>query len=179
MQPEQLVYEDYRDSLVVFVDVLGMSSEIRSIRDARSFKEVAFILAALRSQAVLWREIGLETTSISDSLVMSIPWLSKYAACYMISAMHSFQYGLLIHRYHLLRGYLARGWLYHKDEFVFGEGYIRAWKGEQGLKNGSPRIVLDPKLAAYVLEMGADKPPDGFHSAFEYLRQDPRRTGTS
>ena len=68
---------------------------------------------------------------------------------------------------------MARGRLYHKDEFIFGEAFIRACKGEQGLKNGPPRIVLDPELAAYALETGADKSTDGYPSAFEYLHQDP------
>jgi hypothetical protein len=42
---------------------------------------------------------------------------------------------------------MAPGKLYHKDEFIFGEAFIRAWKGEQGLTNGPLRIVLDPELA--------------------------------
>jgi len=178
MQPEQLVYKDYRDSLVVFADVLGMGREILSIDGEQSFKIAALVLQWLRGQARSWRSMDgwlrdLQATAVSDSLIISIPWQSEVGVSALIAAMHSFQYGLLWHGRHLLRGYLARGRLYHKDEFVFGEGYIRAWKGEQGLKNGPPRIVLDPDLAAYALERGADKPPDGYDSAFEYLRQDP------
>ena len=41
------------------------------------------------------------------------------------------------------------------------------------MKNGPPRIVLDPVLAAYVLKKGADKPSDGSYSAFNELRNDP------
>jgi hypothetical protein len=177
MQPEQLVYEDYRDSLVVFADVLGMGREILSIDNERSFKTAVSVLQWLREQAALWRSMDeglqdLQATVVSDSLIISMPWRSNVGATVLILAMHSFQYGLLWHGGHLLRGYMARGRLYHKDEFVLGEGYIRAWRGEQGLKNGPPRIVLDPGLVAYELEMGADKPPDGWASAFEYLRQD-------
>jgi hypothetical protein len=178
MQPEQLSYEDYRDSLVVFADVLGMSREILSIDDEQSFKIAAFVLQLLREQARSWRSMdgrlrALQATAVSDSLIISIPWQSEVGASALIAAMSAFQYDLLWRGGHLLRGYLARGQLYHKDEFVFGEGYIRAWKGEEGLKNGPPRIVLDPELAAYALERGEDKPPDGYHSAFEYLHQDP------
>lgn len=177
MQPKRLLYEDYRDALVVFADVLGMGRQILSIDDEQSFRTVASVLELLHGQARLWRSMGgrlqdLQATAVSDSLIISIPWQSEVGASALIAAMHSFQYDLLLRGGRLLRGYLARGRLYHKDEFIFGEAFIRAWQGEQGLKNGPPRIVLDPGLAAYELEMGANKPPDGWASAFEYLRQD-------
>jgi len=178
IQPKRLLYEDYRDALVVFADVLGMGRKILSMHDEQSFRTVASVLELLHGQARLWRSMDgrllqdLQAAAVSDSLIISIPWQSEVGAFALIAAMHSFQYGLLLRGGRLLRGYLARGRLYHKDEFIFGEAFIRAWRGEQGLKNGPPRIVLDPGLAAYELEMGADRPPDGWASAFEYLRQD-------
>lgn len=114
----------------------------------------------------------LQATAVSDSLIISIPSTNKVAASALIAAMHGFQYGLLWPGRHLLRGYMALGRLYHKDEFVFGDGYIRAWKGEQGLTNGSPRIVLDPELANYTLSWADRESQEGKVSAFDSLRQD-------
>lgn len=178
MQPKQLLYKDYRDSLVVLADVLGMSHEILAIDNETSFNPVAHVLQSLQEQANNWRKMNgdlqeLQATAVSDTLIISIPLKSNLAATALILAMHSFQYSLLRYEVHLLRGYMAPGRLYHMDEYIFGEAFIRAWEGEQGLKNGPPRIVLDPKLAAYALKMGANKPPDDSRSAFEYLRQDP------
>ena len=177
MQPKQLVYGDYRISAVVFADVLGMGREILSIDDEECFNSVATILEVLREQARQWRSMDgilqdLQATAVSDSLIISIPGQSEGGASALILAMHSFQYALLCRARHLLRGYLAPGRLYHKDEVIFGEGYIRALNGELGLKNGPPRIVLDPDLAAYALAMGSTKPKDGYISAFEALRHD-------
>lgn len=178
MQPKRLHYKDCRDSLVVLADVLGMSHEILDIDNETSFDAVAHVLQSLQEQAKLWRKMNgdlqeLQATAVSDTLIISIPLESTLAATALILPMHSFQYSLLRYKDHLLRGYMALGRLYHKDEYIFGEAFIRAWEGEQGLKNGPPRIVLDPQLAAYALEMGAREPPDGSRSAFEYLRQDP------
>ncbi len=177
MQPEQLSYIDYRDSLVVFADLLGMSRKVQSIDDEDSFKIVGFTLGMLREQANAWRSLDgmlqeLAATVVSDSLIVSMPWHSEVAATALIHAMHHFQYKLLLHTGHVLRGYMSRGMLYHKDALLFGEGYIRAWKGEQEQKNGPPRIVLDPELAEYALSIGANQPKDGYVSAFEALRYD-------
>ena len=175
---EQFFYEDYRDSLGVFADVLGMTSEILSISDKRTFGDVARVLGLLREQARLWRSmdgllLDFQAVAGSDSVVISMPWNSGVGATALIEAIGGLQYGLLLHAKHLLRGYMARGRLYHKDEFIFGEAYIKASKGEQGLRNGPPRIVVDPELAEYALKHGAAKPPNGQYSAFSELRRDP------
>lgn len=174
----QLVYdEDYRDSLVVFADVLGMQREILSIDDDQSLNTVARVLQLLQELARFWSRMDgsmgeLQATAVSDSLIISIPWDSKVGATALSLAMHYFQYDLLLRGGCLLRGYMAQGKLYHRDELVFGEGHIRAWRGERELKNGPPRIVIDPELVTYARERGTDKPPEGNVSTFEYLRQD-------
>jgi len=143
MQATQPVYEDYRDSLVVFADILGMEREIRAIANEQSFRIVATVLGLLRGQAESWCSMDgtlqdFRATAVSDSLIIPMPWRSKGAAVALIEAMSDLQYGMLLNAGRLLRGYLTRGRLHHKGEAIFGEGYVRAYQGEQGLKSGPP-----------------------------------------
>ncbi len=177
-QLHRFAYEDYCDSLVVFSDILGMRREISAIQDEAGFQLVSAVIQLLQGQAELWSSLDgvldeLKAFAISDSLVISMPWQSRGAATALIAAMHGFQYGMLLRAGHLLRGFMTRGKLLHVDQFVFGEGLIRACNGETDLKGGPPRIVLDPQLAESVLARGADSPPLGMSSAFDMLRRDP------
>ena len=100
MLTDQLSYVDYRDSLVVLADVLGMGHEILSIDNEASFDPVAYVLQLLREQAELWRSMngelqGLQATAVSDTLIISMPLESNLGATALILPMHSFQYGLL------------------------------------------------------------------------------------
>jgi hypothetical protein len=178
-QLRRFAYEDYCDSLVVFADILGMSREVSAIQDEAGFQVVSAVIQLLQGQAKLWSSLDgmldkLKAFAISDSLVISMPWQSSVAATALITAMHSFQYEMLLRAGHLLRGFMTRGKLFHVDQFLFGEGFVRAYNAEIGLKGGPPRIVLDPQLIEFALARGADSPPVGVSSAFNMLRRDPR-----
>jgi hypothetical protein len=174
----RFAYEDYCDSLVVFSDILGMRSEISAIQDEAGFQLVSAVIQLLQGQAELWSSPDgmldeLKAFAVSDSLVISMPWRSRVAATALIIAMHDFQYEMLLRAGHLLRGFMTRGKLLHVDRFVFGEGLVRACRGEAALKGGPPRLVLDPQLAESALARGVDRPRPGMSSAFDMLRRDP------
>lgn len=169
-------YFEYRDSLVIFADLLGFSRQVEQITDTESFQRVADVLTLLHSQTQLWEELDgildeFRAMTISDSVVITMPWQSEVAATALIAAIHGFQYGLLLNMKQLLRGYMSRGRVYVGQGLLFGDGFTRAYRGEQSLK-GPPRIVLDPDLVQCALSRGAASPPLGESSAFDYLRMD-------
>jgi hypothetical protein len=179
VMPEETgpTYDSYQDSLIILADVLGMRASIRDIADPETFSAVASVLDLLREQAALWsstdgRLRDLRASAISDSLVVSLPFRSSVAATALVLAMHDFQYGLLLRKGRLLRGYMTRGAIYHSSGLLFGDGHLRAFEGEQRQANCPPRIVVDPELIEAARRQGAEHPPSGYATVFDTLRQD-------
>ena len=63
----------------------------------------------------------------------------------LITILHQTQYDILIGYGTILRGYMTRGNVYHKNGIVFGKGYSDAYIKEQAIGH-APRIVIDPNL---------------------------------
>lgn len=144
-------YEDYIDSIVAFVDVLGFDSRARNIKSENDFKKVAATLFVLNEIA---KTINEEKTSlanfkiiaISDSLIITAPFHDKSRSTMSLTVMlHMLQYQLLKGFKTLIRGYIIRGPVYHSENIIFGKGYSEAYEKERAI-NYPPRVVIDPSL---------------------------------
>jgi len=172
-------YEEYRDSLVAFVDVLGFDKDARNIQSQDDYVRVAGLLFAFKETATRYNQDQsllrqFEMTTMSDSIVVSMPYNDPACAMSLIIMLHGTQYDLLAtaHR-RLLRGFLTRGRLYHRDGIVFGEGYSRAYEYQEKVGH-APRIVLDPVVVQDAEEkVQAYRGTQKMAHVFNYLRQDP------
>jgi len=172
-------YDEYLDSMIAFVDVLGFDDNARSIRSEEDFNRVAKLLFAFKetAQAVTQDKTSLYSrlnmTTISDSFVVSMPYNDPICAIGLIGFLHKAQYELLAtdHR-RLLRGYLNRGRIYHNNNVVFGEGYSKACEFQRYIGH-APRIVIDPSIIQDAKnKISAYKGKDKVDHIFNYLKQD-------
>jgi hypothetical protein len=165
-------HSDFKKSVIAFIDLQGFEIRTKSIKNESDFIEVAKTLLAIKKQFEHFKKNfnQYEITCISDSIIISVPYKDKIATYAMILALQQFQYELLICFKTLLRGYITIGNIYHKDGFVFGEGYVKAYKGE---KSGSfPRIVIDDEIineARVVIEKYSKKE---YPTIFDEILQD-------
>ena len=146
-------YEDYVDSMVAFIDILGFDSKVRAIKSKDDFLRVAALLAALKATAdsfdgkdPLLKDFTI--TAISDSVIITIPYSSPICTLAILLLIQKIQYDLIATNFKtLMRGYLSRGYVYHKNQIVLGKGYSDAYKKEQQIGH-APRVVIDPQVIA-------------------------------
>lgn len=142
---------DYVDSLVAFVDILGFDSKVRAIKSSDDFLTVAALLAALKATADSFDEKnsslkGFAITSISDSVIVTIPYSSPICTVGMLLLIQKIQYDLIATNFRtLMRGYICRGPVHHKNQIIFGKGYSDAYRKEQTIGH-APRVVVDPQI---------------------------------
>lgn len=171
-------YGDYKDSLVAFIDILGFDKRARGISNREEFIDVGNLLYAMRETAEALSNAGdilaeYKFTAISDSIIVTVPFANKICTTGMLHILHKIQYDLLSTEFKtLVRGYITRGPVYHKNGLIFGPGYSDAYKGE-GLIGDAPRIVLDPcivKNAKRVIESSRNR--EKFVTALDFLIED-------
>lgn len=142
---------DFKDSLVAFIDVLGFDQRVRSIKDESEFSEVGKLLYTINRTAQNISNGGgvlenYRVTAVSDSIIVTAPFSDPVCTTGMLHLLHNIQYELVATDFKtLLRGYICRGHVYHKDGLLFGSGYSNAYKGEKTI-GGAPRIVLAPQV---------------------------------
>lgn len=144
-------HEDYVDSLVAFVDILGFDSKVRAINSKDDFLRVAALLAALKATAdsfdgqdPFFKDFTI--TAISDSVIITIPFSSPICTIAILLLIQKVQYDLMATKFKtLMRGYICRGHVYHKNQIIFGKGYSDAYKKEQAIGH-APRVVVDPQI---------------------------------
>jgi hypothetical protein len=142
----------YKQSVVVFLDILGFSEMVDEAKDDDS--KIGSIHTALLTTKVLagiWRDkgIGAGTESypvkcdmFSDTVVMSCSVVAPGALFYVVESIANAQ-NLLIHQKCFVRGAITVGKHYQEDNLVFGPTLIHAYKMEQNLATW-PRVVVDP-----------------------------------
>jgi hypothetical protein len=144
-------YEDFEDSLVGFIDLLGFDQRVRAVKSSTDFFEVGKLLYTIKVTADNLNYSGdilknFKFTAISDSLIVSVPFKDPICTVGLLHLLHNIQYELVATSFQtLVRGYINRGPIYHKDGLLFGAGYSGAYKGE-GMIGNAPRIVLSPDV---------------------------------
>lgn len=155
----KLTYNDYKKRFVGFIDLLGFSNQVSSINGEDSFLKVASALELLSTTAELINNNDnlfedFSITAISDSLIVSVPSDSLSRIYALLSVLHNLQYQLVYGGLRiLLRGYLVEGNAYHKNGYIFGDGYMNAYRLESSLK-GPPRIMIDPGALTAIDKLG-------------------------
>lgn len=144
-------HEDFKDSLVAFIDILGFDQRVKAITSQEDFFEIGKLLYAARATADnLSSAEGIlqnfKITAISDSIIVTVPFTDSICTVGLLHILHNMQYELLATEFKtMIRGYINRGPVYYKDGLVFGSGYSDAYGGER-LIGGAPRIVLSPSV---------------------------------
>jgi hypothetical protein len=172
-------HEDYKDCFVAFIDILGFNNHVKNIKTPNDFLKVARLPYSTKMVAnnlnAAHDDIlkGFQATAVSDSLIMTVPSAAPACAVGMLQMLHDVQYMFLSSLEFLVRGYISRGNVYHKNSVVFGIGYSDAYEGEK-IIGSAPRIVLDPEI---VLNAKHDIEQYGRHKYFgtvlDYLKEDP------
>jgi hypothetical protein len=178
MAAKLTTYEDYEDSLVGFIDLLGFDHRARGIQNRADFLEVLELLNSIKATADnLTESIGIlngfNVTAISDSLIVSVPFKDPICTYGMLLILHHLQYALVATSFQtLVRGFIDRGPIYHKDGLLFGAGYSDAYKGERMI-GYAPRIVLSPNVVKYGKYVINNYSGDQKKlSAFDFLQED-------
>lgn len=151
--------DDYIDSYVVFLDILGYKNifklldnkdfhDYNGINRKDTFGKIARLNSVLRAESrfIANKENhGIENinmTFVSDSIIISIP-KDNNNLMLLLAEIINIQYGLLLSDGLLIRGYLASGDVYHKNGYIFGSGYIEAYEGEKrASQNNLSGIVI-------------------------------------
>jgi hypothetical protein len=137
--------------MVAFIDMLGFDSRVRNINSSETFFEIGKLLYALKetergynANETIFK--NLTVMAISDSIIITMPYHDPNCAMAITIVIKKFQYDLISTSFEtLLRGYLTRGHVYHKDQIIFGKGYSEAYKKEREIGH-TPRIVIDPRI---------------------------------
>lgn len=147
------VKNEYDDRLIAYIDILGFKSLVYKIESEDDFHKVRDLLLALKSVEnnestdvdILPFYKNLTITAVSDSVIFTTPYHNPDDVVALFFKLHRLQYELLAGPEILIRGYLTKGPVYHKQNVIFGKGYIEAYKKEQEIRH-APRIVIDPVL---------------------------------
>jgi hypothetical protein len=179
-------YTDFQDSLVAFVDVLGMNRLINAIKTKNDFVHVRNLICSIKEiaeQLSTSKEMlnRFQFTGVSDCLIVTVPLTCESCAMSLVLLLHQLQYMYLVDFHVMLRGYISHGPVYHENGILFGAGYSDAYKGER-IIGGAPRIVLNPRIVksartgtegqnlfCTVFDLITEDSCDGFHF-IDYLK---------
>lgn len=156
------------DHIVAFVDILGFRALLRRMtRDPSIYSLVKNVLNDIavdheRHRKALvdyerhgWNDerrfprLRMQMTQFSDNVVMSKPINTeepKIAAEIVVHLVSDFA-ARLLRAGVLVRGGIAKGWLYHEGNVLFGEGLVTAYELESGVAR-MPRIVVADDVVA-------------------------------
>ena len=144
----------YEHSVCAFLDILGFEAMVVSKTDENKaiidhyYKVINEIEAKLKS---IDSKANIKILAISDSIILSSP-ISKRAESSNIKVLQNFFTAVNLIQYELashdiwIRGGISFGEISFKPEnnFIVGEGYIKAYKLEGIAKY--PRTIIDPKI---------------------------------
>lgn len=159
----------YQERIVAFLDILGFKSMMRNT--SIDITPIAGILTSINetffdnkkhSKANLG---GIEITSISDSIVISIQYSIKGSydkLIRMVSAIIT----LLADHNMVIRGGISRGPLYHSNNVVFGPAFVQAYELHEQFAV-YPRCIIDKVVEDDLLILGKQK-----KGVFNYFLED-------
>jgi hypothetical protein len=152
---------DIKDSIVVFLDILGFKKLIKNEKDSEN---LLCVIKNIKTQNTDTSKIEISNkysshlmrampaiTSFSDCIVLSIPigdleppFDIGHAVNALLDLTQQLADSLIMGGY-ILRGGMTRGRLYHEDGVVFGPALIEAYDLEH-TKAKNPRILVSDEL---------------------------------
>ena len=147
---EQTAAENvYSERYVAFIDILGFSSHVRQSEHVPS--EAKKLLNIMDSISDRWAELEnthavlgeeFKSQSFSDCTVLSEAATPK-GLHYLLLMVTLFALDLLENGF-LFRGGIAKGFLHHSKNAVFGPAFLDAYDIERNIAK-YPRIIVDQK----------------------------------
>jgi len=139
----------YKDSLVVFLDILGLTDSIMETETNQSkARTIADMLAEVRETTKIINKRAKESWktkfiahAFSDSIVVSCPTISRNAFIFMAHIVATIQFDIM-RRQFFLRGGMSAGGHYEKGGIAFGPAFVRAYEMER--QSVWPRVLIDP-----------------------------------
>lgn len=136
---ENNVYK-YEERIIAFIDILGFKNLVYDPKLIKAFS-VVFNHANRNLMQNDLSMAGVQSTSISDSIVISIKANEEDAFKKLLQLIYAEVVGLLKLGI-ILRGAIAVGDLYHRNNIVFGPALVNAYEYEK--ENAIyPRIIVD------------------------------------
>lgn len=140
----------YEDRIVAFLDILGFSAVIDSSKSNEGIvPQIANVLHNLETYAPHLSEVNehgetpieFRSSLMSDSIVISVSANNLLGLVVLVQVVTLD----LLFKGRLLRGGIAEGRLYHRNNVVFGPALVAAYDLER--RNAIyPRVVLQPGL---------------------------------
>lgn len=130
----------YEERYVAFIDILGFRNVIaRTTKEPRVVEDVRAAMNGISARAIKSRSAGMQATSFSDNIVLSVP-VSSDALTTLFETIDAFSTDLLTKNM-LFRGAVVRGQLIHDENVVFGPALVHAYQLETNTAF-HPRIML-------------------------------------
>ena len=152
----------YTESIVVFLDVLGLSNAIRETETGkRKEDEIQDLLERINSIANSIAEKSKEklkrqvtAQAFSDCVVFSYPEVTDNAFMFMshIAALTQIN---LAHKHFFLRGAITAGKHFASEDVIFGPAMLNAYEIEKS--GGWPRISVDSSILKRISKDTRDK----------------------
>lgn len=162
--------EELDYAIVAFIDILGFSEMVQAdCENYRTEMKYFTILRQLNDETKKIEEC--EVTQFSDSVIFSLP-LNCENYKKMLEAILNYQYKLLLENI-ICRGAISFGKHYKKNDFMFSQALIEAYRLESR-EAIYPRVILSNNLVDYFSTYNVDdkkyliKERDGF-SFIDYM----------
>jgi hypothetical protein len=137
----------YEQRYCAFLDILGFTELIGDIgKDRIRFEVVRELLRNIHRPSKQDDRAGtadFRATTISDAIAVSSSFSANGLAV-IIDLICSLSLGALTEGY-FMRGGLCRGLLYHDQDMVFGEAFIRAYRIESSVAR-YPRVMVTKQV---------------------------------
>ncbi len=161
----------YTDSLVVFLDILGLTDTINENKDNQvAVESIANTLHKIQKMAS-FMEIGARESwktefkgyAFSDSIVISCPEISEKSLIYAGHIIAAIQWEIMRDLYYI-RGAITAGPHYEKEHVFFGPAFIAAYELEKLCS--WPRVIVDTSVLKRLKKHDVEEAP------LPYLLQD-------
>lgn len=139
----------YTDSLVVFLDILGLTDRIKeSETDPSEAQRIADMLGKVQEMTSLinkrakpsWK-MDIVAHAFSDSVLISCPTISEKAFIHMAHLIAAIQFEVMRHQF-FLRGGMSAGGHYERQGVAFGPAFVQAYEIEK--LSFWPRVLINP-----------------------------------
>lgn len=166
-----------QDKFIAFVDILGFESKVESLEthDGTNLSDLLEFCSTLSQQShttsiahygpiicpasrYISRDLDYEITQVSDCAVISVE-ISPAGAINLLQHVSACAFGLMTKGI-MVRGYVTRGTIYHRNNQFIGTGYQNAFRKEKQVsafrfpldESATPFVEIDPAIVKYVKE---------------------------